>query len=72
MTKKIKRKNKILTDEHGEFRFETFFVNGRQKRRKVRLIDGIPADEYIEKNADEILLVQEGYYEILRARETEP
>ena len=71
MSKKAKRKNKILTDEHGEFRFETFFVNGRQKRRKVRLIDGIPEAEFIENNADEIFLVQEGYYEILHARQTE-
>ena len=35
----------------------------------MRLIDGIPVEEFIEMNADEIFLVQEGYYEILDARQ---
>ena len=69
MSTKAHKKKKVLTDQRGEFRFETYFVNGKQKRRKVRLIDGIPVEEFIEMNADEIFLVQEGYYEILDARQ---
>jgi len=34
------KRRKILRDEQGEYRFEIFFVNGKQKRMKVRLIDG--------------------------------
>ncbi|MHA3774518.1 hypothetical protein ACXR0O_23585 [Verrucomicrobiota bacterium sgz303538] len=68
MGKKKKNKRKVLRDERGEYRFETYFIGGKQKRRKVRLIDGIPADEFIEKYADPIFLFQEGYYEILHAR----
>jgi hypothetical protein len=33
------------------------------------VIDGIPVDEFIEKNADESFLVQEGHYEMLHARQ---
>ena len=66
---KAHRKRRVLADQHGEFRFETYFANGKQKRRKVRLIDGMPVAEFIEKNADEMILVQEGYYEILDARQ---
>jgi hypothetical protein len=70
MGTKAQKKKKVLTDKRGEFRFETYFVNGKQKRRKVRLIEGIPVEEFIEMNADEIFLVQEGYYEILDARQS--
>ena len=69
MGTKAQKKKKVLTDQRGEFRFETYFVNGKKKRRKVRLIDGIPVEEFIEMNADEIFLVQEGYYETLDARQ---
>ena len=42
--KKKKRRPKVLRDENGEFRWETYFVRGKQKRRKVRLIDGKESD----------------------------
>lgn len=71
MGKKKKRRPKVLRDEKGEFRWETYFVGGKQKRRKVRRIDGKEFDEYeyIRNNADDIWLLQEGYYEILHDRE---
>jgi hypothetical protein len=54
-----------------DFRFETYFVRGKMKRRRIRLIDGLDADEWIRRNADDVFLVQEGYYEVLHERENE-
>ena len=68
MSKKGK-KIKILKDERGEYRVEWFFVNGKQRSRKIRLIEGIPVSDFIERNADDIFLVQEGMYELLHERE---
>ena len=68
MSGKPKRR-KILRDDQGEYHFEVFFVNGKQKRRKVRLIDGIPVSEFVDRNADDIFLLQSGLYEILHERE---
>lgn len=68
MSKKPK-KIKILKDERGEYRVERFFVNGKQRSRKVRQIEGMPVGDFIERNADDIFLVQEGMYEILHERE---
>ena len=59
----------VLKDERGEYRYEVFFVNGKQKRRKVCLIDGIPVSEFMVRNADDIFLLREGMYEILYERE---
>ena len=70
MSKKQKPKE-ILRDHRGDYRLEVFFVNGKQKKRKVRLIDGLPVDEFMERNADDVYLVQEGLYEILHQRELE-
>jgi hypothetical protein len=64
-----KKSRKILRDERGEYRFESFFVNGRQRRRKVRVIAGVPVREFIERNADDVFLIQEGMYEVLHERE---
>jgi hypothetical protein len=33
------------------------------------LVEGMTADEYIEKYADEVFLLQEGGYDILHARQ---
>ena len=63
------KRRKVLRDEQGEYRFEVFFVNGKQKRMKVRLIDGIPVSEFMARNADDIFLLQSGQYEILHERE---
>ncbi len=54
-----------------DFRYETYFVRGKMKRRRIRLIDGLDADEWIRRNADDVFLVQEGYYEVLHEREIE-
>ena len=64
-----KKRKKVLRDAQGEYRLEIFFVNGKQKKRKIRLIDGLPVDEFVARNADDIFLLQEGMYEILHQRE---
>jgi len=73
MGKKKKRKPKIHRDDQGEFRWEVYFLRGKEKRRKIRMLDGkdFDYDEYIRANADDVWLVQEGHYEILHEREME-
>ena len=63
------KREKVLRDDHGASRFEVIFVNGVQKRREVRLIDGIQVNEFVERNADDIFLLQSGRHEILHERE---
>jgi hypothetical protein len=63
------KKPKVFYDKHGEYRWEYFFVGGKQKKRKVRTVVGIDRDDFIRNNVDEIWLHQEGYYEIINERE---
>ena len=42
------------------------FVNGKQKRvPRPPMIDGLPVDEFLRRNADPIWLQQNGYWELL-------
>jgi hypothetical protein len=51
-------------------KFMTIFVNGRQKRvPRPQLIDGLPVDEFIRRNADPIWLHQMGMWEYLTPEE---
>jgi hypothetical protein len=46
--------------------FMTIFINGKQKRvRRPLLIDGLPVDEFIARNADPIWLHQNELWEML-------
>jgi len=46
--------------------FMTVFINGGKKRvRRPPMIEGLPADEFIRRNADPIWLHQHGYCPIL-------
>lgn len=46
--------------------FMTIFINGKQKRvRRPLLIEGLPVDEFIARNADPIWLHQEGLWELM-------
>jgi len=67
---KRKRKPKLHYDERGEFRWETYFVGGKQKRSKVRTVDGIDAEEFWRQNADPIALHQAGEWHVLHELET--
>jgi len=52
--------------------FMTIFVNGKQKRvRRPQLIDGLPVDEFIARNADPIWLHQNGMWELMRDDDAE-
>lgn len=66
------KKAKRVAKAERQRNYETVFMNGKQVRiKRPPTIDGIPLDEYIEKNADPIWLHQNGMYEILHAREHE-
>jgi len=46
--------------------FMTIFVNGKQKQvRRPQLIDGMPVDEFIARNADPIWLHQNDMWELI-------
>ena len=72
---KRKRKRKLTAAQKAEKKrhrqeYMTIFINGKQKRvKREPTIDGISADEFIERNADPIWLLQEGMYEELHAWE---
>jgi len=66
---------KKLTREQKAFKAKrkaewmTIFINGKQKQvRRPATIDGFDAETFIENNADDIWLLQEGSYEQLEAR----
>ncbi|HIE98393.1 MAG TPA: hypothetical protein EYG03_19290 [Planctomycetes bacterium] len=47
-------------------KFMIVFVNGKQKRvPRPLLIDGLPVDEFIARNADPVWLHQQGMWEYL-------
>jgi len=66
-----KRKRKLTAGERRERRerkrkYMTIFVNGKQKRvLRPQEIDGLPADEFIIRNADPIWLQQNGMWEFM-------
>jgi putative NIF3 family GTP cyclohydrolase 1 type 2 len=63
---KNKRKKKIHRDKNGrEFIKETYFVGGKMKFRRIYVIDGIPADEFYEKNATDLDFYLNGDYELM-------
>jgi hypothetical protein len=66
------RRKRKLTAAHRRARrlrkkmFMTIFVNGKQKRvPRPALIDGVPVDEFIERNADPIWLHEYGLWELM-------
>jgi hypothetical protein len=63
--KKKKNKPKVYKDKKGEYIKQWYFLRGKQKYYKIYMVDGIPADEFYEQNADPITLLQDGHYELL-------
>ncbi len=50
----------------GNARFQHVFINGKQKRvPRPQLIDGLPIDEYISRNADPVWLHQNEMWEYM-------
>lgn len=70
------KEGEIQTDEKGHFVWETFFLRGKQKRRKVRVtvIDGEiieDLDTWLLANADDIALHQMERWDLMMQRQQE-
>lgn len=66
---KNKSKKKIYTDKNGhEFIKETYFVGGKMKFHRIYVIDGIPADEFYEKNATDLDFYLRGDFELMNSK----
>ena len=51
-------------------KYEWIFVKGKQVRiKRPEMIEGMLVDDWIEKNADDIWLTQNGMYDVLDARQ---
>ncbi len=62
----MKKKKKIHKDKNGrEFIKESYFVGGKMKFRRIYVIDGIPAEEFYEKNATDIDFYMNGDYHLM-------
>jgi len=49
-----------------KLKFMTIFVNGSQKRvPRPQLIDGLPVEEFIARNADPVWLHEQGLWEYM-------
>lgn len=68
---KRKKKPKIFKGKRGEYIKEWYFVNGKQKYRRVYVVEGIPAGEYYERNAALVNLWRDEKYELLIERTEE-
>jgi hypothetical protein len=72
-----KKKRKLTPKEKSEKKrrqkeYMTIFINGKQKRvKRPPTIDGMPVDEFIQRNADPIFLLQNGMCEELHEWEME-
>ena len=63
---KNKRKKKIHRDKNGrEFIKQTYFVGGKMKHDRIYVIDGIPENEFYEKNATDMDFYINGDYELM-------
>jgi putative NIF3 family GTP cyclohydrolase 1 type 2 len=64
------KKRKIHKDKNGrEFIKESYFVGGKMKFNRIYVIDGIPADEFYEKNATDWDFYLNGDYELIRSED---
>lgn len=60
------KKKKIHKDKNGcEFIKESYFVGGKMKFRRIYVIDGIPVDEFYEKNATDLDFYLNGDYHLM-------
>lgn len=66
-----KKSAKIQTDKSGDFVWESYFVGGKQKRQKIRVIGGEVVrdmDEYLLRNADDMYLHQIERWDLIEQR----
>lgn len=65
-----KRNKKIHRDKKGrDFIKETYFVGGKMKFRRIYVIDGIPADEFYQKNATDMDFFVNEDFELINCKE---
>ncbi len=63
---KNKRKKKNHRDKNGrEFIKRIYFVGGKMKHDRIYVIDGIPENEFYEKNATDLDFFINGDYELM-------
>ena len=68
-----KKKRKLTPAERAarkrrKAKSQIVFINGKQKRvKREPMIDGLPAEEFIRRNAGPMWLMQDGDYEKLDA-----
>ena len=55
--------------KNKDYRIEKCFINGKLKRWKIPLVQGLPVDEFIRRNACDIYLSQEGHWDIISERQ---
>ena len=68
--KKLTPAQKRAKAEHRKM-YQTVFINGKQVRiKRPPMVDGIPVDEFLEKNADPMWLHQEGMWELIQDEES--
>jgi hypothetical protein len=66
-----KRKRKLTAAEKAakkkrRLEFKTIFLNGKMKRvRREPMVEGLPVDEFIRRNADPIWLHQNEMWELI-------
>ncbi len=68
MAKKKRKLTKAKKQAKAERReqYEWIFINGKQKRvKREPMIEGLPLDEFLRRNADPIWLHQEGLWELI-------
>ena len=52
-----------------DYRLETYFVGGKMKHRRIPLIAGLLAEEFLHAHADDAFLAAEGHFDLLHERE---
>jgi putative NIF3 family GTP cyclohydrolase 1 type 2 len=63
---KNKREKKIHRDKNGrEFIKEAYFVGGKIKIDRIYIIEGLPAEEFYEKNATDLDFFMNGDHELM-------
>ncbi|MFN6945431.1 MAG: hypothetical protein ACK4ND_10820 [Cytophagaceae bacterium] len=63
---KNKRNKKIHKDKKGrDYIKEAYFVGGKMKFHRAYVIDGIPANEFYEKDATDLDFFVNGDYELM-------
>jgi hypothetical protein len=64
----VKKKKKIHKDKKGrEFIKESYFIGGKMKFRRIYVIDGIPADDFYEKNETDLDFYMNGDYHLMKS-----